>query len=166
MTHHHVDVIDNFLNDDLFKKINETLYSDIFPWYYSKYKVYEKNNCIIHDAQLTHMFYYDHTIKSSFFQILLPILQKIDCKSIVKIKSNLTFATEKNIEHELHTDVNFPCKTGVYYVNSNDGYTLIGNNKIESVKNRMVIFNSELPHAGTSCTNEKTRCVINFNYFG
>ena len=37
--------------------------------------------------------------------------------------------------------------------------------KVESIANRMVTFPSNMKHKGTSCTDERTRVVINFNYF-
>jgi len=37
--------------------------------------------------------------------------------------------------------------------------------KLDSLKNRIVIFDSNLEHTGTSCTNQFGRLVINFNYF-
>ena len=36
--------------------------------------------------------------------------------------------------------------------------------KIESVANRLISFPEEMKHRGTSCTDEKIRVVINFNY--
>ena len=35
---------------------------------------------------------------------------------------------------------------------------------VKSVANRMVIFPSDLEHAGFSCTDKKVRVLINFNY--
>ena len=56
--------------------------------------------------------------------------------------------------------------TSIFYVNTNNGYTKFEDGtKVESVANRMVIFPSNMKHIGTSCTDEKTRVVINFNYF-
>ena len=51
-------------------------------------------------------------------------------------------------------------------MNTNDGYTEFEDGtKVESVANRLVTFPANLKHTGTSCTDEKTRIVINFNYF-
>ena len=51
-------------------------------------------------------------------------------------------------------------------MNTNNGYTLFENGtKIESVANRMITFPTNMKHTGTSCTDENTRVVINFNYF-
>ena len=51
-------------------------------------------------------------------------------------------------------------------MNTNNGYTKFEDGtKIESVANRMVSFPTNTQHKGTSCTDQKTRVVINFNYF-
>ena len=66
---------------------------------------------------------------------------------------------------ELHTDVSFDCRTAVYYINSNNGYTYFENGeKVESVANRLVAFPSQMKHGGTTCTDTQTRVVINLNY--
>ena len=38
--------------------------------------------------------------------------------------------------------------------------------KVESVENRVLVFDSQLRHAGVPCTDEKRRVVINFNFIG
>ena len=56
--------------------------------------------------------------------------------------------------------------TSIFYMNTNNGYTKFEDGtKIESVANRLVSFPSNMKHKGTSCTDEKTRVVINFNHF-
>ena len=67
--------------------------------------------------------------------------------------------------YEYHNDVD-DCITAIYYVNTNNGTTKFKSGKeVESVANRLVIFNSNELHAGSSCTDEHRRCLINFNYF-
>ena len=57
-------------------------------------------------------------------------------------------------------------KTAIFYINSNNGFTLFesDNQKVESIENRLVIFDSFERHSGTNCTDEKYRAVINFNF--
>jgi hypothetical protein len=51
-------------------------------------------------------------------------------------------------------------------VNSNDGYTKFETGEIvESVANRIVIFDSDVKHTGTTCTNALGRFVVNLNYW-
>ena len=55
--------------------------------------------------------------------------------------------------------------TSILYINTNNGWTVIkGYGKVESVANRMVIFDSNLQHSGVTCTDKNRRVVINFNY--
>ena len=37
--------------------------------------------------------------------------------------------------------------------------------KIENVANRILLFDASKPHQTTTCTNDKFRVTINFNYF-
>jgi len=51
------------------------------------------------------------------------------------------------------------------YVNSNNGYTKFENGqKIESIENRLITFNNNLKHNGTTSTNSQTRIVLNLCY--
>jgi hypothetical protein len=58
------------------------------------------------------------------------------------------------------------CTTAIFYINSNDGYTIFKKNKkiIKSKENKFIYFKSNSEHAGTTCTDQKVRVVINFNY--
>ena len=57
-------------------------------------------------------------------------------------------------------------KGAILYLNTNDGYTCFEDgNKIKSIENRFVAFDSSLKHSGTTCTDEPRRIVLNINYF-
>ena len=36
---------------------------------------------------------------------------------------------------------------------------------IESIENRLIVFNPETRHTGTTCTNQTRRLVLNINFF-
>ena len=77
-------------------------------------------------------------------------------------------ATPEIIETYMHTDINDVenWKTALFYLNTNDGYTKFEHGeKVETVANRLVIFDGDILHCGTTHTNEKYIPVINFNYF-
>ena len=64
----------------------------------------------------------------------------------------------------MHTDQE-KGTTGIFYVNTCNGYTRFKNNKIiKSKENTYIEFDSTLEHTGASCTDKKRRVVINFNY--
>ena len=55
--------------------------------------------------------------------------------------------------------------TAIYYINTCNGWTEFEEGgKVKSVANRVIVFDSNLIHGGVSCTDEKTRILINFNY--
>ena len=158
-----IKVIDNFLEDDIFKEIEKILMSDKFPWFFNDFK---------NDSDDNNNFQFTHTVvrgngevESKFIQYMKPFFDKLNIKKIFRIKINLTTRTQKLFNHLYHTDVPFQCSTAIFYINSNNGKTIFKNGEeINSVANRMVIFNSNLEHAATSHTDEKTRVVINFNF--
>ena len=112
-----------------------------------------------------HTFYNEDKVNSDFFHYLNPIIKKLEPKSLIRVKANLNPITNKIIEFDEHCDQRFECKIAIYYLNDNNGYTMIGDNKIESKANRMVLFDSNQKHYGTNSTDCNNRMVINFNYF-
>ena len=96
----------------------------------------------------------------------IDFVNKIPVATTCKIKVNMNPRTPKIIEHGLHTDLPYLCKTGILYLNTNNGYTVFEDGtKVESVQNRFVSFDSNIKHSGSTCSNQKVRLVININYF-
>ena len=93
------------------------------------------------------------------------LLDKLNVVSLMRIKANLNVATTEHITREFHTDFKVKCTTAIAYMNNNNGYTLFEDGtKVESKENRVVMFDSQMRHAGIPCTDEKRRVVINFNF--
>jgi len=158
-------ILNNFLEKEDFHRIKNLLFSNNFSWYCDKILDEDKEN-----FQFFHMFYENYRINSSHFEILLPILKKLNAKALVRIKANLLTRTSDIIEHGYHVDITDKnidnLKTAVFYCNTNNGYTKFKNeNKVESIENRIAIFDAKMLHAGTSCTDQKIRIVLNFNYY-
>ena len=160
-----MEIIDNFLDQNDFEQILELHLGKQghLPWYYGGAVTGEDPT---EEKHFSHMFYgFDQPV-SEWMKQLLPFKDKLGINSLVRIKSNLTTKTPEIIEHGFHRDVEFLCKTAVYYVNTCDGYTKFEDGSIvESVANRVVIFDSNMKHTGTTCTDTDARVVINFNYF-
>lgn len=156
-------IYDNFLSDSDFLEIKNSLMSESFPWYFSNEKTHGIDN--VYNYQFYHIFYQNYSINSSLFNILDPLIIKINPLSIIKIKANLTPNFDKFINYGFHNDLEEQCITAVYYINSNNGKTLFESGEsIDSVENRLLLFNSKIKHAGTSCTDEKTRVLLNLNF--
>lgn len=160
-------VIDNFLPDEDFKKIQDKIFnSQHFPWFYNSGIAYPTDEEVLYDFQFVHTFYSLNYGKSTEISHLAPLLKKINPKTIYRIKANLGPVTPTNMQTGWHTDFDdINCTTAVFYLNTNNGYTIFENGeKVESIENRLVMFDSRLVHAAVSCTDKNARCVINLNF--
>lgn len=162
-----IEIIDDFLPKKDHRSIFNLFTSSKFPWNmrYGKVASGGVDNGHLDDFQFTHLFYANYVVQSEYIEILNPIIEKIYPAAIIKIKANLNHRTDEKYFHGYHIDFK-DCVTAVYYVNSNDGETKFENGQsVDSVENRIVIFDSNIKHTGSTCTDERARIVINFNYF-
>ena len=161
---------DNFLKQEEFDKIQKLMGEPSpFPWFYADRIVFEDD---VDKFQFIHAFYDNHMPMSPFSNELDSIINIIQPFSIVKIRAKLLTRTPEIIESTFHVDISLleenlkQWTTSIFYINTNNGYTKFEDGTIvESVANRMLSFPANMKHCGTSCTNERRRIVINFNYF-
>jgi len=161
---------DNFLKQEEFDKIQKLMGEPSpFPWFYADRIVFDDD---VDKFQFIHAFYDNHMPMSPFSNELDSIINIIQPFSIVKIRAKLLTRTPEIVESTFHVDIPLleenlkQWTTSIFYINTNNGYTKFEDGTIvESVANRMVFFSTDMRHTGTSCTDEKTRVVINFNYF-
>jgi len=181
-----MEIIDNFLPEYEFNILKTNLSSKSFAWFltqvieydeetqthYGTGEAIESSLCNPEDNyQFSYLFYafdngYGGPVKGSRFELISPFIHQLKMNRVIHIKANLTTKTPKILEHGYHTDHPYhPAKTAVYYVNTNDGYTKFETGeKVESVANRIVIFDSSIKHTGTTCTDKFARYVINMNW--
>ena len=160
---------DNFLDQKVFDELQTFMMGADIDWHYNDHIVQGDKN----KHQFIHMFYINHVPTSPSIEMIAPIINKIDSIALGRIKANLQSRTSNIIENTFHIDGDgYPeeklkqLTTSIFYVNTNNGYTKFEDGSIvESVANRMVTFQTNMKHTGTSCTDEQTRVVINFNYF-
>ena len=161
-----INLYDNFLSKEDFSYIKENILDNrYFPWYHNDYKVTPEDNIV----QFTHMFYEKHNKNSDHYKFLEPILNIINPSAIRRIKANITYREKDFKKFELHTDFNDNFenqKTGIFYMNTNNGKTVFDTDQeIDSVENRFITFPAHLKHAGTTHTDVPIRRVINFNWY-
>jgi len=166
-------VNDNFLTEQDFETIRNEVTATEFQWSFSQYVDSPDEEPT--PGQFVHTAYYGSVPISDFYNRLAPILeQKLDCCCLYRIKLNLqprlpepfTYMFHSDLSHDFEEDVASHWTTAIFYINTNNGYTEFENGtKIESVANRFVSFPGNTLHTGTSCTDEKIRVVVNFNYF-
>lgn len=169
-----IEIIDNFLDNEDYLKISNVLDSSEFPWYFQSIITNPREEKTT--GQFTHILYKENLGASSeWYNIFLaPIANKLfgNIKSkkavLLDSKLNLNPMRETNSRIGLyHTDWKFPgnnFRTAIYYCNTNNGYTMITDKKIECISNRLVIFDGNLEHVGHACTDQQSRVIININY--
>ena len=154
-------VIDNFLDEKYFNSL-VSLLEDI-PWFFQPEVVagIPENKIFL----LYHLFYAQNAPTGTNYEILFPLLQKLGVNCLMRIKANLYPNTEKLHEHPMHRDFEFSNTSALLSLNTCDGYTkLKDGTKIDSIANRMVIFDSGEEHCSTTTTNVSARYNININY--
>jgi len=153
-------IIKNFLEKKDYKNIKETIFSDGFPWYF-----YEESVTNIPVPQFVHMMFWQQKLFSNNYSLLVPILNKLNPLALYKIKVNLNYKTETVIETGEHIDLdNKNFLSAVFFLNNCDGYCRIKDKKVYSEDNKIVIFNSNEKHTGTTTSNSSRRIVINIIY--
>ena len=157
-------VIDNYLTEEEHKAIKDIVINPSFPWYYNPFVTaseYENLNTFY----FVHLFYKDYCPQSNFFGSLMPLINKLDAKAILRIKGNMYPSKKNNDSDPDHVDETFEHKGAIYYINTNNGCTVLEDGtKIESVANRILFFEPHKLHHSTYCTDEKIRINININY--
>lgn len=163
-----IKIEDNILDNLQLKEIqNKLLSNHSIPMYFVDSVAYENETDLGCYYHVHEVYEYPKGWLSDLGQTISPILKCIKAKSLVKIKINFYPRTEKIIKHGLHNDQSFKCKSALFFVNDNDGYTYLKNEnmKVESKANRILHFNSYYKHHSTTCTDQNLRCTININYF-
>lgn len=160
------EIIDNFLPQDEFLKIKNSILNPTFSWHLNPNVSNLQEKLKIQSSYyFTHLFYLNLYIDQNC-SIFSDILNILKVKSLIRIKANLYPSTEKIICHTPHCDYDFDHKGAIFYLNTNDGFTILEDGKkVESIENRLLLFNPSKPHSSTTCTNDKCRVNINFNYF-
>jgi hypothetical protein len=157
------EIIDNFLPQEDFKKLKDTMMSEDFEWYYNESVADEKSN---DNFYFTHTFYKNYAPNSNRIFLIEPIILKIKPLAIIRIKGNFYPKTEKIYEHNKHIDYNLEHKGFLFYLNTNNGFTRLNDNTIiKSIENRGLFFDAHIIHNSSTCTDQNGRININFNYF-
>ena len=165
-----IQIHDNFLTQTEYEALYNVFGTQDVNWHYNDFINSPMDDDGDYNFQFVHPIYHynENKTKSPYKKLIDPILSKLNVETLLRLKFNMNTRTNKIIESNFHVDIGtYPntYKIAIFYLNSNDGYTLFEcGRKIESVANRVAIFDGKLKHCGTSCTNQKNRIVLNINY--
>ena len=157
-------IIDNFLEKEDFLQIKYLLEHPEFNWFYRKYMAGEKD-----PPYFSHGFFNKSEKISPSFKIIQPLLNKLKYIALVQVRANLTLKTNQPFETAWHTDYTYMSgKTAIYYLTTCNGLTILDEKdkiKINSIQNRVVVFDNNISHKSVTHTDTKRRIILNINYF-
>jgi hypothetical protein len=146
-------IIDNFLSQKDFLNIVNTFFpQDLnnlnnFTWNYQKGIVRdpEKGSTGYEDYD----WIYVHPLYSSdnglkfdkFYPIVKSILNKLKVKKLFVVRAYLLVPTKKHIYHEFHTDRKVPHKVALFYMTTNNGFTILKDTAKVECKQKGVSYN-------------------------
>ena len=165
-----IKIIKNFLIQPHFKDVQSLLMSRFTGWFYQSESLFDVND---QSFLFQHAIYFEKewTGTQPVINVINPMVwaiqEHLEFKKLSRIKANLTTNQTKQILHPWHRDMSWPNseknKVAIYHVNTCNGYTQIGERKIKSEENQLIIFDN-VSHCYTTPTDVPVRVVINFNF--
>jgi len=183
-------VIDNFLTKSYFEELSDILTGGDFEWGYTNPSKGHMGN-LLNGYGFTHGFadiaWPGLRSGDRFLNFIQPLLyQTLDatgCDYILRARADMvTWQGKEEFAHPPHVDFSFPNIAAVFYINESDGDTIFHNiypkdvpkgthytelkeySRSSPKPNRLIIFDGELVHTGSSPTKHQNRVLINSNY--
>jgi hypothetical protein len=187
-------VIDNFLTKSYHKELKQLMDSADFPWYYNSHISYDSGKAPGHpnrfyETGFSHIFWDYRTggLRDSSFAWLWKaglsqIQDAVNQETILRSRGDMTMYVHEPFVHDPHIDFNFPNISTILYINDSSGDTVFYKEKVDKHEdiaeikdfheidrvtpkaNRLVMFDGNYVHAGSSPHNDKNRILINSNF--
>ena len=166
-----VQIFNNFLDKEVFLEIKKFIMSPRCQWRYVNYIAHKDGRDNDNDGYFVHSFkdchpqtFEDRYPESPHFPLIAKILDKIKYQNILRIRSSLYPRRDVQKPDPFHIDYDFPHKVCIFYVNTNNGYTMFENGeKIPSVENQLATFDGNEKHCSVVQTDTSARYIVNIN---
>ena len=166
-----VQIFNNFLDQEVFLEIKKFIMSPRCQWRYVNYIAHKDGRDNDNDGYFVHSFkdchpqtFVDRYPESPHFRLISKILDKIKYQNILRIRSSLYPRRDVQKPDPFHIDYDFPHKVCIFYVNTNNGYTMFENGeKIPSVENQLATFDGNEKHCSVVQTDTSARYIVNIN---
>jgi len=160
---------DNFLVNSEYQKLKSKIISSEMPWFYVEkdtHPITENSN-----GYFRNYFYKNQMPCHPYYEDCIPLLNEIGCVTPIEIRANLNFRDIDSKSSGFHTDNNHKyVKTALLFFTTCNAKTMLKyKNKeiyIDSVENRILIFNSSVEHKLIYQTDTHKRYILNINYYG
>ena len=169
------EIINDFLEPKDFLEIKNFIISPRCQWRYVNFIAHKDGRDNDRDGYFVHSFkdchpetFLDRFPESPNYalmtKIMIKIKEKVDYKNILRIRSSLYPRRDVQKTDPFHVDYAFPHTVCIFYLNTNNGYTMFENEeKIPSVENQLVMFDGQKKHCSVVQTDTSARYIININ---
>lgn len=163
-------VIDNYLPENSFNRLRDLIcFNGDFPFSLVDYVSENNEKQKLDDWYGVHIFYKQDVPQSPHYNVInehlvYRVRMDMGMKSFMRGKCNFYGHTQSIVEHQPHYDFAFNHTAAIYSLNTCDGFTRIGEKKVDSVANRIVFFDGSEMHNSSSTTNTKGRFNISINF--
>jgi hypothetical protein len=176
-----VEIIDNFLPEGVHRTLHNLVFEGVIPLKLEEttlgYGGLGKDSRLnkIHSIKeeghsfFCNMMYKDHGWWSEEARVAgMPLISQIDPLALIRVKLNVYTNRGHAVSSGWHYDISDKYSvhhTAVYYLNTNNGYTLLEDGtKVSSVANRLLVFPGRTKHTGITQTDEEVRAFVSLNY--
>ena len=159
-------VVKYALHQEDFSKILKFFTDPETAWYFQEKMIPTAEN----DDRgfFSHHIFRDSRINSPSYDLILPLLEKLNAGPLIEIRANFVTRSDYPYECVYHNDCNYTdAKTAIFYLTRNNGYTQFDNEektKIYCEPNKLIVFDCKLKHKMISQTDANRRLLINLNY--
>ena len=165
-----LNIIDDFLSHEDHRQLkNLIVFNQNFPLHFQREVSGDKKHRENWDWYATHTFYHqDHPCSpytNDICNYFIPKFMKMDIfRSLMRVRVNFYPYTNRVKEHSPHVDYKFSHYAAIYCLNTCDGFTRIGREKVKSVANRMYFFDGSVEHNSSTTSDNAGRYNLNFNF--
>jgi hypothetical protein len=175
-------IIDNILPEEEFAILEHKVMGK-FPWYFGrKGNGSEEDNLFLYSwfHIITGGLTWVEGEQGIFARTVYRILQLAgeNVKDVFRVRMILNTATDKPYNAGAHVDRDGNHRTALLYINDSDGPTIIYNERESAItptdftvqaevlpkRNRLLCFDGQQYHAGTTPTTVPRRVIMNINY--
>ena len=165
-----IEIMDNFLKDIHLTQLDKLIDIPAFPWFLRKEQVYGADD----GCWLRHLIYDENMPASIIYGSVSEIFKDyLKYVSLCRITVNLLLKQETPSISDFHTDFEHDIDisdetkitTAIFYLNTNNGATEFKDgDRIDCVRNRLLMFPTLTPHRAIGQTDVSYRIVLNFNF--
>tara|TARA_Y100000590_G_scaffold467219_1_gene645420 strand:+ start:1031 stop:1516 length:486 start_codon:yes stop_codon:yes gene_type:complete len=154
----------NLLDDNCLNQLDELVGNPSFAWYLQEEQVEDAND----GCWFSHRIYdIDKPVSFSYVPIMEIFENYLKYVSLCRITVNLLLRQETSSMSVFHTDFqnNSKITTAIFYLNTNNGATEFEDgDRIDCVRNRLIMFPASTSHRANGQTDVSKRIVFNFNF--